>query len=333
MERVGLIFLDRPGLAEQVRLAQHAESKGFHSVWVCETRLVRDAFVPLAAFATATEQVKLCTGVVNNWTRTAALMAMSLATLDELSGGRAVLGIGAYWDPLAWKQGINRRKMLTAMREYVTVVRRLLNMETVDFEGEVVQARDLRLDLGEGVPREPVDVPIYIGATGPRMQGMAGEVADGVFLNFFTSVGYLKESLNRIEAGARKGGRSLAALELPQMLAVAMDDDASRARDVARHAVAMYIGQQPHIARASGVSDEAIQRIHDTMGGWPPKEGGIEAASALVDDGLVDLLSVAGTPQHCRARVQEYLDAGAGYPVLCPLTENVEQIIDAFAPG
>ena len=185
MERVGLIFLDRPGLREQVLAAQYAEHRGLESVWVCETRLVRDALTPLAAFASVTERIKLATGVVNNWTRTAGLMAMSFATLQELSGGRAIMGIGAYWVPLTWKQGIRRRKALTAMREYVVVVRRLLNMETVTHEGEVVQVRDLSLDQGFGVAREPISVPVYLGATGPGMMQLAGQIGDGVFHNFW----------------------------------------------------------------------------------------------------------------------------------------------------
>jgi 5,10-methylenetetrahydromethanopterin reductase len=180
-----LIFLDRPLLSEQVELARYAEERGFESVWVCETRLVRDAVTPLAAFAQVTDRIKLATGVVNNWTRSSGLMAMTLATLDELSGGRMMMGIGSYWDPLASNQGIRRRKPLAAMREYVTVVRRLLAMETVTFEGEVVKVRNLRLDLGDGVPRSPKKVPIYIGATGPNMMELAGEIGDGVFHNFF----------------------------------------------------------------------------------------------------------------------------------------------------
>ena len=331
MERVGLIFLDQPGLAEQVQLAQYAERRGFESVWVCETRLVRDAMTPLAAFASVTERIKLATGVVNNWTRTAALMAMTLATLHELSQGRVMMGIGAYWEPLAWKQGIQRRKMLTAMREYVTVVRRLLNMETVTYEGEVVQARDLRLDLGSGVPQTPKEVPIYIGATGPRMMELAGEIADGVFHNFFTSVQYLRASLDRIQRGAERGGRSIQDIDMPQMMAVAMSEDAESARNTARYAITMYMGQQPHIALASGVDEEVIQHIRGIMGGWPPREGGIEDAMLLVGDDIVDMLSAAGTPEMCRQRVKEYVDAGASYPVLCPLTPNVAEIIDAFA--
>ena len=332
MERVGLIFLDRPGLGEQVLAAQYAEQRGFESVWVCETRLVRDALTPLAAFASVTKRIKLATGVVNNWTRTAGLMAMSFATLQELSRGRAIMGIGAYWDPLAWKQGIRRRKTLTAMREYVTVVRRLLNMETVTHEGEVVQVRDLSLDLGFGVAREPVSVPIYVGATGPRMMELAGEIGDGVFHNFFTSVEYLRQSIKCVALGTERASRSIEDVDMPQMMGVAMSEDAEAARNTARYGVAMYIGQQPHIATASGVDERLVQRIGDTIGGWPPRAGGIEDAMALVGDEVVDMLCAAGTPDVCRGRVAEYVDAGASYPVLCPLTPNVTEIIDAFAP-
>lgn len=258
MDRVGLIFLDRPGLPEQVELVQYAEQQGFESAWVCETRLVRDAITPLAAFAAKTRRIKLATGVVNNWTRTSGLMAMTLAILHELSGGRVMLGIGAYWEPLASNQGIHRRKTVSAMREYVTVVRRLLNMETVTYEGEVVKVNDLRLDLGDGIPRTPKEVPIYIGATGPKMMELAGEIADGVFHNFFTSVEYLRRSLDRVKTGAQRAGRQVREIDMPQMMAVAMSNDAESARNTARYAITMYMGQQPHIARASGIDEDVI---------------------------------------------------------------------------
>ena len=117
------------------------------------------------------------------------------------------------------------------------------------------------------------------------------------------------------------------------MVAIAMSEDGEAARHTARHSVAMYIGHRPHIARASGVDEETIQQIHDTKGVWPPRTGGIEDAMALVGDQTVDQLCAAGTPDMCGQRVQEYLDAGASYPVLCPLTPNIAEIIDAFAPG
>ncbi len=117
LERVDLFFLHNMIVADgQIDLVQHAEQQGFESAWVCETRLVRDAVTPLAAFATVTQRIKLATGVVNNWTRTSGLMAMTLATLHELSGGRVMMGIGACWNPLAHNQGIRRRKTLSAFR-------------------------------------------------------------------------------------------------------------------------------------------------------------------------------------------------------------------------
>ena len=158
------------------------------------------------------------------------------------------------------------------------------------------------------------------------------EIGDGVFHNFFTSVSYLRQSLDRIKIGADRAGRSIGDIDMPQMMAVAMSDDAEAARNAARYAIAMYMGQQPHIATASGVDESLVGRIHDVMGGWPPRPGGIEDAMPLVNDELVDMLCAAGTPDMCRRQVQTYLDAGASYPVLCPLTPNIAEIIDAFAP-
>ena len=117
------------------------------------------------------------------------------------------------------------------------------------------------------------------------------------------------------------------------MVAIAMSEDGKAARHTTRHSVAMYIGHRTHIAKASGVYEETIQQIHDTKSGWPPRTVGIEDAMVLVEDQTVDQLCAAGTPDMCLHRVQEYLDAGASCPVLCPLTPNIAEIIDAFAPG
>ena len=111
-----------------------------------------------------------------------------------------------------------------------------------------------------------------------------------------------------------------------------MEGDPTSA-DTLGHDVTMYLGQQPHIVKVSGVPEEVIQSVHDAMGGWPPSEGGIEVAMSLVGDDIVDLLSAAGTPAMCRERVQEYVAVGASYPVLCPLTPNIREIINAFSLG
>jgi len=329
--RVGLCFLDRPGALEEVTYAQLADELGYESIWICETRLARDAISILGGIAATTRQIKLGSGVVNSWTRPPSLMALTFATLQELSGGRALCGIGAYWDPLAWKQGIHRRQPLRQMREYLGVMRRLLALERVTFESDLVQVRDLELDLGHGVARSPIHVPLYIGATGPQMLELAGEIADGVLLNGNMSVAYTRDAIQRIQRGAERAGRTLADLDYPILLGVAMDRDGDKARDVARRMIAMYLGQQPHVGKASGLAPEYVQRVHDALGGWPPRPDGIEAAMKLVGDDVVNTLLVAGTPDECLSRAREYLDAGATYVIPTPETDNVQEIIEVFS--
>jgi 5,10-methylenetetrahydromethanopterin reductase len=317
---------------EQIAITKLADQIGFDSVWACETRLARDAISVLGAFASVTKKIKLATGVINIWTRVPSLTALTFATLDEISHGRALLGVGAYWDPLAWKQGIERRKPLKAMREWVEIVRRLFNLERVTYEGEVMRARDLQLDLGYGRPRKPIRVPIYIGATGLQMMELSGEIADGVFLNAFTSVEYLKKSLEAISRGANKAKRKMEDIELPQLIGVAMSEDTEKAKNDARYLVTLYLGQQPHIGIASGVKESLIEEVNKALGGWPPKKNGPQAAMELVDDKIVDMLAVSGTAEDCRKGIKGYVEAGASYPVILPITENVKEIVESLAP-
>ncbi len=250
--RIGLCFLDRPDLARCLRLVRLAEERGYAEAWVCETRLAREAFSVLGAFAAATSRIRLGTGIVNTWTRVAPLMAMSAATLDELAPGRVMLGLGAYWDPLAWKQGIERRQPLRQMREYVEVVRRLLALERFSFEGQQVRVRDVQLDLSHGTDRSPRNVPIYIGATGEKMLELAGEIADGVLLNGLTDVEYTRHAVDRVASGALRAGRDPASVDRPQLVNVSMDSNRDRAFDIARRLITMYLGQQPLERRPPG---------------------------------------------------------------------------------
>src|SRR6266536_2528420 len=122
--RVALYLQDKHAIREGMEFAQHAERQGFEAVWQAESRLVREATVPMAAFAAVTNRIKVGSGVVNNWTRNVGLLAATFVTLDDLAPGRILLGIGAWWDPLASKVGIQRRKPLRAMRETIEATRR-----------------------------------------------------------------------------------------------------------------------------------------------------------------------------------------------------------------
>src|SRR5438552_8952949 len=148
--RVALYLQDKHPLREAMDYVRYAEERGFEAVWQAESRLVREATVPMAAIAAVTERIKVGSGVVNNWTRNVGLLASTFVTLDDLAPGRILLGIGAWWDPLASKVGIERRRPLLAMRETVEVVRRLLAMERVTFQGEFVDVHDIEIDIVHG---------------------------------------------------------------------------------------------------------------------------------------------------------------------------------------
>lgn len=331
LDRVALYLQDKHPIREGMEYVRYAEERGFDAVWQAESRLVRDAIVPMAAFAAVTERIKVGSGVINNWTRNAAVTAATFSTLDDLAPGRVLCGIGAWWEPLASKVGVDRRRPLKAMREVVEVVRRLLAMETVTFHGEFVNLTDVQIDIVHG-DRSPKAVPIYLGATGDQMLALSGEICDGVLLNYLVSPQYNLRALAQVEAGAKKAGKSLDQIDRPQLVVVSMDQDRARALDHARELVTQYLGQQPHIMKASGVSDEVLNRIQSVLT-WPASEEQIRQAMKLVPDDVVQLITASGTPDEVRAKVQEYVDSGTTCPVLYPLGDDVKAMIDVFAPA
>ena len=328
-KRVALYLQDKHPLREGMELAQYAESKGFEAVWQAESRLVRDAIVPMAAFAAVTKRLKVGSGVINNWTRNPAIIAATFLTLDDLAPDRVILGIGAWWDPLAKQVGIDRAKPLVAMREVITVVRKLLRMERVTFKGEYVHVKDIQLDVVHG-RREPRNVPIMIGATGMQMMEMAGEIADGVVLNYLVSPHYNRRAMEHLEIGARRGGRSLDGLDRPQLIVCSMDADRAVALDAARMLVAQYLGQQPHLMKASGVPESLLEEIQRVVT-WPATYEQLVEAARLVPDDVVQMICAAGTPAECREKVAEYIETGCTCPILYPLGPDVRLMSDTFA--
>jgi 5,10-methylenetetrahydromethanopterin reductase len=328
-DRVALYLQDKHPLAEAIEHVRYAESRGFEAVWQAESRLVRDAIVPMAAYAATTSRIKVGSGVINNWTRNAALIAATFSTLDDLAPGRILCGLGVWWEPLASKVGVNRRKPLQAMRETIEVVRRLLQMEKVSFKGEFVQVDDIQIDIVHG-DRSPRRVPIYVGATGMKMMELTGEIADGVLLNYLVSPAYNREAMERLRAGAERAGRNFEDIDCPQLIVCSLDRDRGRALDNARELVTQYLGQQPHIMKASGVSQELLDEIGRALT-WPADERQIREAMQLVPDEVVQLITASGTPDECRAKVREYIEAGCTCPVLYPLGDDVRAMIDTFS--
>jgi len=328
-QRVALYLQDAHDLRKGLDYVKYAESRGFEAVWQAESRLVRDAIVPMAAYAAVTEELKVGSGVINNWTRNIGLLASTFLTLDDLAPDRIICGIGAWWDPLAKNVGINRTKPLTAMKETVTVLKRLLNMERVTFDGEFVHVNGIELDVVHG-RREPRNVPIMIGATGDQMMEMTGEIADGVVMNYCVPPEYNHKALDMLRAGALKAGRDFDAIDRPQLIVCSVDLDHDKAIDTTRGLLTQYLAQQPHIAKASGVDVEIVQQIQSILG-WPATHEQIAKAKYLVPEDLIERITASGTPEEAKRKVAEYCKNGCTCPILYPVGGDVNLLIDTFA--
>ena len=329
MTRLAIYLQDAHTITEAIGHARYAESRGFEAVWQADSRLVRDAVVPMAAFGACTDTIKIGSGVVDCWTRNPARLASTFSTLDDLAPGRMILGIGAWWDPLAAKVGINRRRPLGVMREVVTTVRALLADESVTFDGDYVHLDGVELDYVYQ-ERRPKDVPIYIGATGMKMMELTGEIADGVVLNYLVSAGYNKQAMEHLEIGAERAGRSVDDLDRPQLVVCSVAETRAEALDGARLMVTQYLGQQPHIMKASGVPESLLEEVGKILT-WPATHEQVEAASKLVPDDIVQMICAAGTPDECREKVAQYMADGCTCPILYPLGPDVNLMIDTFA--
>src|ERR671914_681942 len=252
--RVALYLQDKHPILDGIHYVRRAEELGFEAVWQAESRLVREATVPMAAFAATTSTIRVGSGVV-----------------------------------------------------------------------------DIQIDIVHG-DRSARHIPIYVGATGMRMMELAGEIADGVVLNYLVSPTYNDEAMARLAEGAARVGRTVDQVDRPQLVVCSLDDDREVALDRARELVTQYLGQQPHIGKASGVDQSLLDDIAKELT-WPATPEQIRKAMALVPDEVVQMLTASGTADECRAKVREYVASGCTSPILYPLGDDVDAMLEAFAGG
>lgn len=335
--RMAIYMQDVVDIREELELARYMEERGFSEIWQGDNRLARDCIVLMSAFLTHTKRLRVASGVLPIWTRNPAVIAASFSTMWELGGkvggrGRVMLGLGAWWEPIASRVGVKMSKPLKAMRENIEAVRQLLTMETVTYQGEFVNLENVSLDVVYG-DKSPRDIPIYLGATGPKMLELAGEICDGVCLNYGVSVDYVKRAIALVEKGAQKAGKSIQDVDLPELMVVSMsDEDPDAALHAGKKLAAYYFATEPHIMKASGVDEEIADQAKALMG-WPATEEDYERASAVIPDEIVRDIMAVGTAEDCRRKVREYLEAGVTCPILYPLRGNIKEVIDAFADG
>ncbi len=334
-QRMALYMQDKHPMRYEIEMVKYAEERGFSEIWQADTRLARDCVVMMSAFITETKRLRIGSGVLPLWTRNAAVIAATWSTMWELAGkvdsrGRVMLGLGAWWEPIASRVGVERKRPLTAMRENVEAIRQLFTMEEVTYEGDFVQLDQVKLDVAYG-DTSPRDIPIYVGATGPKMLELTGEIADGVVLNYVVSVEYIRDAVERVRRGAEKAGKTLDDVDRPELLVCCLsDEDPDAAMMEGKTLVAYYLGTEPHIMKASNVDEDLIRSVQAFVG-WPATDEDYRRAAKLIPDDVVRNLMAVGTTRQCQDKVAEYIEAGVTCPILYPMMDDIEPVIDAFA--
>jgi 5,10-methylenetetrahydromethanopterin reductase len=303
---IGLEFPGEPSVPEIMATASLAEQLGYESIWLPETRFTRDAITTTSAVATATHSARIATAVINPFTRGAVLTAVTAASLDEVCGGRFVLGIGPGSPTVLERQGIRFDQPLARLRETVEVVRRLLLGEEVSFTGKKVQTTRAQLDF---TPIRPT-IPIYFGVTGPKALALAGEIADGVILNEFVSLEYTKRAVEIVRSSARAFGRDPDEVEIAASILVSVDTSTKMALDAARPLVALYLAEFPNVARESGIPAHLLNHIATIY-----RREGSQAAVELVTDAIVTHLTCAGTIAEVKEGLARRRGAGVNLPI------------------
>ena len=322
MSKLGLGFFGEPDATEMARQAGLAEKAGFESIWLAETRFTRDAITSVTAVAQGTATARVGTAAVNVFTRGAALTAVTFAGLDELTGGRAVLGIGVGSEHVLVAQGYRYDRPLARLREQVAAIRAVWRGE--DFEGEFVRITGVRLDFAPPRPQ----VPIYLAVSGPKSLAYAGEVADGVILDVCTPVAHVEAAARAVRGAAEEEGREPSAVEIAGMVLVGVDGPERTARSRLAPIVATYLTRFPTLAAVAGLPQEEIDGYLALA-----KTDSVAAVAAVLPDEVIDRLTVNGSLERCQQRIAEYRSRGLGLPILVAPPDQIGAVIAALGPG
>ncbi len=314
------ILPNRP-LTDFVDWIALADELGFGGVWVADSQSVfRDAFMALTLFAGRTERMELATGVTNVTTRHPAVLAHSFATLDELSGGRAVLGIGI-GDSAIHTIG-QKPARLKRLEEVIAVLRTLMAGETAHFDGT---------DITVSWP--PRKVPVVIACTGPKSLQLAGRIADGVLFQVGSDPTLVRYARKNIEIGAKQAGRDAAKIKLYQRLACAVAEDREKVRTEARGYASVAAGTiytaipKEDMPEALWEDLRIMKEEYDYQ-----QHGSMDARHAeLITDRILDAVAIAGTPDEAVPRFRELIELGVENFVLPIATKNPEAMIKILA--
>jgi F420-dependent oxidoreductase-like protein len=320
------------GPQDQLEVVQEAERLGFDSVWAAEA-YGSDAATVLAWLAAGTTTIKLGSAIFQMPGRSPALTAMTAATIDELSDGRMVLGIGSSGPQVAegW-HGQRFARQIQRTREYVAVVRKALARERLEFKGETLE---LPLPDGPGkalklmITPKQERIPIYLAAIGPKNTALAGEIADGWIPTFF-SPEHVSDFRELLQEGADRTGRSLDGFDIAPTVQTYISDDRTTARNLMRPVLALYIGGMGsrkqnfynNLVQRYGFED-AAREIQDLY-----LDGKKTEAGEALPDELIDMVSLCGPRDVVAERLAAFRDAGVGTLMVSPMAFDRQERID-----
>jgi coenzyme F420-dependent oxidoreductase len=311
MARIGLTLPRSEDLPRQeiVDIVQQAESLGYDSVWVGES-WGRDGFTWLTQLACHTARIKLATGITTVYSRSPALIAQTVASLDEIAAGRVILGLGTS-GPIVIENwhGVPFDRPLRRTREYIEIIRLILSGERVNYQGEIFQLKGFRLPF---MPVRPT-VPIYVASLGPQNLRLTGELADG-WLPIYLDANHLPDFQRDLERGAKQAGRALNAIDVAPYILSCVSEDVEAARRLVKAHLAYYIGGMgtfyADLIARYGFADD-VGRVREA---WSHRDR--QAAASHVTDDMVAHMAICGSPREGRAQLEAYRAAGITLPIV-----------------
>ena len=332
MHGIGLVtpYWNNITKSEFIEIAQLAEELGYDSIWVPEM-WGRDAFSILGLLAIHTKRIKLATGIIPVYSRTPAVIAQTIATLDEISEGRMILGLGTS-GPLVVENwhGVPFEKPLQRTKEYVEIIRIILNSERVKYDGDIFNLKDFRLQF-KTVRK---NIPIFIAAMGSKNIQLTGELADG-WIPFLVPPEQLQYSSRELEKGAKKAGRTTDKISISPYIPAAISQDESLAEGVIKEYIAYYVGGMGTFYHQAMVRYGFKDEADDIVKAW--RSGDKSGAIKSVSSEMANSFSICGNAQSGKSKISEYVNCGADLPIILfppkASRELVRQTIEGLAPG
>jgi 5,10-methylenetetrahydromethanopterin reductase len=317
--KLGVEFVPYSQIQKLGELAKQVEAAGFDHIWVSDHYHNRYVHSVLAHLADVTERIKLGPGVTNPYLSHPSVIAAAVATLDEISGGRAALGISAGDPYFLATVGIRQRRPIDTVREAIQVIRKLLSDDRVDYSGKVFSCR------GAGLRFKPTSkIPVYIGGRKRRMLELAGSLADGALINA-SHPEDLKECIEYLRAGAKKSKRKLEDLDVVAYMATSIDDDENKARERVKAIVAFVASSAPNQSlERHGIPIEDVERVREYL-----KAADTKGARAAVTEPMIDAFSVSGSPDKLSSRVEGLQKLGVTQVVIgSPIGPDASRAIE-----